>query len=119
MFHFFINESGLGLNVFQTLYKVPGLGKKKISFICRQVGILWNCPWSKLTDGQIRWLAVWIEDNFIGNNSVFFDFRKIQKERVMSLKLLKTYKGVRLSKNLPANGQNTHSNAKTAKRLKI
>ena len=118
MLHFFINHSQKGkLNVFQVLSKVPGLGLHKIVFICKRSGLLLNCPWNILSESQMQSLATWIEENFVGDHSVSLDFKKIQKERILFLKRLRHYKGMRLALGLPARGQNTHSNGKTAKKL--
>jgi small subunit ribosomal protein S13 len=41
-----------------------------------------------------------------------------QREAKNKQKELKTYKGIRYSKNLPARGQRTHTNAQTAKKTR-
>ena len=42
-----------------------------------------------------------------------------KKEKLLNLKKLKSYKGIRLIRKLPINGQRTKSNAKTRKKRNI
>lgn len=117
MINYFINEPKNTKNVRQVLLKIPGVGIRKCTFICKQMGLLLDTPWSLVSENQISVLSTWIEDVFTGKNSVGFEFEKRIKEANEFSRSDKSYKSIRYKIGLPVRGQNTHSNAKTSKRL--
>jgi small subunit ribosomal protein S13 len=117
MLSFFLNPSFTSLSVCQVFIRIPGVGKNKLNFICKQAGLLKNSKWSTVTDKQIQKLSVWFEDTFLHKNAVGADFKKNQRDHMAFLKSLRNYKSSRLSRGLPARGQHTKNNAKTARKL--
>lgn len=99
------------INNFQLLKK--GFGNKTISSLSRKLGLN---PVKKFDKLKIKKL------NYI---EAFSDKVKVEKTLINYRKTcvsffvdLKNYSGVRHKKNLPVRGQRTHTNAKTAKKLK-
>jgi small subunit ribosomal protein S13 len=117
MISFFLNPLFIKISIQQVLKKVPNVGSTKISFICKNLGLLKTTKWSNLTDKQIYKVSVWLEERFLSSNPVGSSFVKIKQEHIKYLKTLKNYRSIRLSKNLPARGQRTSTNAKTVKRI--
>lgn len=107
-----LNFKALGI----ALQKIYGLGSYQINFICKKLGFTKNLKTNKLTNDQIFKLIKLIEESDlkITNN--------LKKSQVLSLKKLvsiKSYKGLRKLRGLPVRGQRTHTNAKTAKNIKV
>jgi small subunit ribosomal protein S13 len=117
MLSFFLNPSFSSLSVCQVFIRIPGVGRNKLNFICKQAGLLKSSKWSTVTDKQIQKLSVWFEDTFLHKNAVGVDFKKNQRDHLVFLKSLRNYKSFRLSNGLPARGQHTKNNAKTARKL--
>ena len=118
MLHFFINiQDKKNSNLYQILKRIPGVSKNKVNFICKKTGILQNCPWSLLSETQVRWLSSWLESNFVGSHAINLDFKRKEEIHLALLKRMRHYHGLRLSQGLPVRGQKTHSNAKTARRI--
>ena len=119
MYQFFITIKFKKKSIYQTLISIPNIGKKKISFICKNTGILGLAPFDCLTDFQLKEVSKWLEAKFKGKHSIGQSFKKVRRERFSFLIKVGHIKGVRLKKRLPVRGQRTHTNAKTCRRLNI
>lgn len=117
MLSFFLNPLFLKINLSQVLHSVPNMGNKKISFVCKHLGLLKTTKWSLLTDKQVFKIAAWLEERFSNRHSVGSVFIKNKQEYIKFLKGLKNYRSIRLARNLPARGQRTSTNARTVRRI--
>ena len=117
MISFFLNPVFIKISIQQVLKKVPNVGITKIFFICKNLGLLKTTKWSILTDKQVIKIASWLDERFSNKHAVGASFIKNKQEYIKMLKSLKNYKSVRLSKNIPARGQRTSTNARTVRRI--
>ncbi len=102
-------------SIYLSLTKVFGIGKFHSSLICKKIGLSHNCKLSELTSNQIVKILKLIENSNLVINS------NLKKHKIMLIKKLiqiKTYKGIRRLRGLPVRGQRTHTNAKTAFKIK-
>lgn len=97
-----------------SLKKIFGLNKTSLKKIFKNLGINQNSKLKELNKIQIDKLIKYIDKNYI----IEQDLKKNIKENLSHLYNIKNYKGIRLLKGLPVNGQRTHTNAKTSKKLK-
>ena len=103
-------------SIFFSLKKVHGLGTQKTNFVCKNLGLSPNLKTSKVPSWKLKKLAK-LPENFqikITN--------ELKKELSLNFKnsiSIKSYKGLRKLKGLPVRGQRTHTNSKTAKRLRF
>lgn len=98
-----------------SLQKIYGIGKKQSGLICKHLGFSYNLKTSNLSNDQILKLTKWIE------KSQLVLTNELKKFQSLSLRILidiKSYKGLRRLKGLPVRGQRTHTNGKTAKKIK-
>jgi len=82
--------------------------------ICRNIGINPSVSINSLKKNQIRTLIEYIDKNFL----IEQDLKKKLKLGKKNLINMKHIKGLRRLKGLPVRGQRTHTNGKTAKKLK-
>lgn len=101
--------------IYFSLQKIYGIGKKQASLICRQVGFSYNLKTSNLSSDQLVKLIKSIEKSQIVLTS---ELKKFQSLSLRTLIDIKSYKGLRRLKGLPVRGQRTHTNGKTAKKIK-
>lgn len=102
-------------SIYFSLTNVFGIGKFQSFLICKKIGFSYNCKLAKLTSSQTIKLIKLIEaSNILINNS-------LRKYKIMLIKKqtqIKTYKGIRRLRGLPVRGQRTHTNAKTASKVR-
>lgn len=102
-------------SVYFSLTKIFGIGKFQSFLICKKIGLSHNYKLSKLTSNQIIKLLKLIEtSNILINNTL----KKYKIVLIKKLTDIKTYKGIRRLRGLPVRGQRTHTNAKTASRVR-
>jgi small subunit ribosomal protein S13 len=101
-------------NITNSLYTIYGINKYLSQKICNYMGINPKIRTTLLKKTQIHKLKNYIEKNII----IGHDLKKKLKDNYKNLLNIKTYRGLRHSLGLPVNGQRTHTNAKTKKRLK-
>ena len=99
-----------------SLQKIYGLGSCHTNFICKKLGFSKNLKAGKLTSDQIFKLIKVIEESGL---KITNDLRKNQIFYLKNLISIRSYRGLRRLRGLPVRGQRTHTNAKTAKKLKI
>lgn len=102
-------------SIYFSLTHIFGIGKYQSSLICRKIGFSHNCKLSRLTSNQTVKLIKFLEtsDLLISNS--------LRKHKIMLIKKrtqIKTYKGIRQLRGLPVRGQRTHTNAKTASKVR-
>ena len=113
----YILETELSENksIYFSLTKIFGIGKFQSFLICKKIGLSHNSKLSKLTSNQIIKLVKLIENSSLLINS---NLRKYKITLINKLIQIKTYKGIRRLHGLPIRGQRTHTNAKTASKIR-
>lgn len=102
-------------SIYFSLTKIFGIGKFQSVLICKKIGLAYNSKLSKLTSNQIIKLVKLIENSSLLINS---NLRKYKITLINKLIQIKTYKGIRRLHGLPIRGQRTHTNAKTASKIR-
>lgn len=90
---------------------IYGIGPTNAKFILKQAGIDENLRAEKLSEGEIAKIRDLIE----ATCKVEGDLRREVSGNIKLLKDIGTYRGLRHIKRLPARGQRTKTNARTAK----
>jgi small subunit ribosomal protein S13 len=102
-------------SVYFSLTNVFGLGKFQSFSICKKIGLSNNCKLSKLTANQTIKLLKLIETSNVSINNTLKKYKiTLLKKRTQ----IKSYKGIRQLRGLPIRGQRTHTNAKTASKIR-
>lgn len=100
--------------IIYSLTSIYGLEKNQGLRICYQLNLNPKLKWEKLTKNEQIEIIDFIERNFVVGE-------KKKKENNQQIKLLQqngSYRGFRHRNALPVNGQRTHSNARSYKRLR-
>ena len=113
-------------NINIALKQVFGIGKALSCKICQRLGLSENIKLSKINFRQMEKISILINNSeaagkgseAVGNNFYFGNSYKqiIQKQKQRLVKI-SSYRGFRFKQKLPARGQRTHTNAKTAKKM--
>nr|YP_010134170.1 ribosomal protein S13 [Navicula veneta]QWM93660.1 ribosomal protein S13 [Navicula veneta] len=102
-------------SIYFALKYIYGIGKNRSFLICKKLGFLPNVKVKNLSSSQINQISKFIESsNFILAN----DLRRLNLLNKQKLLAIKSYRGLRRKKGFPVRGQRTHTNAKTAKRIR-
>ena len=97
------------------LSSIYGIGKFKSLDICNKLGFATNLKVKNLSNDQIKNIIKLVEtSNFI----ITTDLKKLKILLLKTLIFIKSYRGLRKIKGLPIRGQRTHTNAKTARKIK-
>jgi small subunit ribosomal protein S13 len=105
-----------GQTLFSHLLQIYGVGYNRILFVCSKYGYnpyltkLKKIPYTLLLDLRKDLEKIFLIDKLLKKRLLIY-FRIMLKQG--------TYKSKRFLLGLPANGQSTHANAKTAKRLHL
>lgn len=94
---------------------VYGIGKSRSFLICKKLGFSSNLKVKNLSDEQVNQVLKLVESL---NFSLANDLKRLKllaKQRLISIK---SYRGLRKQKGYPVRGQRTHTNARTAKRVR-
>jgi small subunit ribosomal protein S13 len=113
MVYIFDVELPTNKSLLSALLSVYGLGTVNIKIYCKKLGFSKNLTVNDLSTEQFRELIKCIE---YFNPVISNDLLKAQllvSEKLVSIKL---YRGLRKNQGLPARGQRTHTNAKTARK---
>jgi small subunit ribosomal protein S13 len=97
------------------LCAVYGIDKALSSQICLSLGFQKNFLIKNLSNEQIYSLGQYVEEKDI---PVKGDLLRWVKQRIDTLVCLRVFRGVRHRLGLPLRGQRTHTNARTAKKLR-
>lgn len=98
----------------QLVYALPyiyGVGRTTAVKICEKAGLAQDIKVEELSDADVKSLRDAIESGF----KVEGDARREVQQSIKRLMDLGCYRGLRHRKGLPANGQRTHTNARTRK----
>lgn len=95
---------------------IYGLNTSKSNILCKKLGFAQNLKVEKLSEQQIKKLLKLVE---ISNLLITSDLKKFKNLLFKNLISIKSYKGFRRIKGLPTRGQRTHTNARTARKIKI
>ena len=102
-------------SVYFALRYIYGIGKSKSIFICKKLGFSYNLKIKNLSENQVNKVAKLVEFlNFVVAN----DLKRLNLLALQKLVYIKSYRGLRRKKGFPVRGQRTHTNAKTAKRIR-
>jgi small subunit ribosomal protein S13 len=96
-------------------YALPyvfGIGHKSARDICEKAGIPLDKKVDELSENEVKSIRDAIE---AGGYKVEGDLRRDVQQNIKRLMDLGCYRGLRHRKGLPANGQRTHTNARTRK----
>lgn len=97
------------------LQHVYGIGRSKALLICKKLGFSSNLKVKNLSSSQINQILKLSESlNFVLAN----DLKRFKLLRRQHLINIKSYRGLRRQKGFPVRGQRTHTNAKTAKKIR-
>lgn len=93
------------------LRDIYGIGLTSSAQLCRDLGYDVNARFSELRNQDLNKInsLITVKYKFI----IEAELKKIKYDNIQTMKLIKTYKGVRHSYNLPVNGQRMHTNGKT------
>lgn len=91
------------------LTSIYGIGRSNASLILKEAKISKDKRVSDLKEEEVVKVQKIIDKDFI----VEGDLRREVAENIKRLKIIGSYRGIRHSKNLPARGQRTRSNART------
>jgi small subunit ribosomal protein S13 len=95
-------------------YALPyifGIGLRSSQEICKKSGIAETRKVDELTEAEVKAIRDTIEADY----KVEGDLRREVQQSIKRLMDLGCYRGLRHRKGLPANGQRTHTNARTRK----
>jgi small subunit ribosomal protein S13 len=88
-----------------------GIGRAAAQEICTKAGVDLARKVDELTDAEVKAIRDTIESDY----KVEGDLRREIQANIKRLMDLGCYRGLRHRKNLPVNGQRTHTNARTRK----
>jgi len=92
-----------------------GIGVSKAQEVLKELKIAGNPHFSEMTTEQIDKLREYIEKN----TTVEGDLRQVIHQNIRRLKEIGSFRGSRHTKNLPARGQRTKTNARTKRGKKV
>jgi small subunit ribosomal protein S13 len=102
-------------SIFFALKKIYGIGKSRAFNICKPLGFSENLKVKNLSEEQIKKLLILVENSEILITS---DLKKAKNLIIKNLVFIKSYRGLRKIKGLPVRGQRTHTNGRTARKIK-
>jgi small subunit ribosomal protein S13 len=101
------------------LTKIKGIGRKTSLEICQALGIEPTCSWNQLTEIQKREINRWMDLHIAKDKKIGKELIRAQQQKKSELIALANYRGIRHRLGLPVRGQRTHTNARTARKLKV
>ena len=102
-------------SVFFALTKIYGIGKNTAFLICKKLGFSINLKVKELTQEQVSEILQTVESLDLTLNNELKKFKSLSLKKLISIK---SYRGLRRKKGFPVRGQRTHTNAKTAKKIR-
>lgn len=100
--------------IYQACTKIYGLGHHHCLQICDVLGVSPDTRLGMLSPGQQALLAQIITQNYDTGSEV----RRFVRQSVQRLVSIHSFRGYRHIQGLPVRGQQTHSNARTVRKLK-
>jgi len=115
MIYLFESKIPNNKSVFFALKYLYGIGVFNASLICKKLGYSKNFKVKNLSREQINTLLLIIESL---DMDLINDLKKSKHFNKKKLINIKSYRGLRRNQGLPIRGQRTHTNARTAKKIK-
>jgi len=115
MIYLFESKIPNNKSVFFALKYLYGIGVCNASLICKKLGYSKNFKVKNLSREQINTLLLIIESL---DMDLINDLKKSKHFNKKKLINIKSYRGLRRNQGLPIRGQRTHTNARTAKKIK-
>lgn len=115
MIYLFESKLPENKSIYFALKNVYGIGRSRSFLICKKLGFSNNLKVKNLSVEQVNQIIKLIESL---NFSLANDLKRLKllaKQRLISIK---SYRGLRRKKGFPVRGQRTHTNARTAKRIR-
>jgi small subunit ribosomal protein S13 len=116
MIYIFETELPENKAIFISLTHIYGIGKSNSIFLCKKLGLCKNLKVKNLSKEHTNKIIKTIE---ILNLTLASDLKKVKLLISKKLISIKSYKGLRRYQGLPVRGQRTHTNARTAKKIKL
>jgi len=102
-------------SIYFALNYVYGIGKSRSFLICKRLGFSPNLKVENLSTGQVNKIVKLIESlNFALAN----DLKRSNLLIKQKLVSIKSYRGLRRKNGFPVRGQRTHTNARTARKIR-
>lgn len=101
------------------LCSIPGIGKNTVTRLSKELGLNLRSSWGKLTLEQKESVYAWLKE-VIGaqeGGALGTEYKRERALRKSFLISLGSHRGIRLRQGLPVRGQNTHTNARTARKV--
>lgn len=115
MIYLFESKLPENKSIYFALQYVYGIGKSRSLLICKTLGFSSNLKVKTLSDEQVNQILKLVETL---NLSLANDLKRLKLLDKQKLISIKSYRGLRRKKGFPVRGQRTHTNAKTAKRIR-
>jgi small subunit ribosomal protein S13 len=97
-----------------SLQGIFGIGNVYSNYVSKKVGFSKSTTFLMLSEEQVLLLVNVLEKQKL---KISKDLKEKNYIAIKRLVNIKTYRGIRLIKNLPVRGQRTRTNSKTAKKL--
>jgi len=113
----YLLESKLPENksIFFALRYIFGIGKSRSVTICKKLGFAPNLKVKDLSNEQVMKILKISESlNFL----LASNLRRVKLLAIQRLVSIRSYRGLRRKKGFPVRGQRTHTNARTARRIR-
>ena len=101
-------------SILYSLTILYGINKYQSKKICKNIGINPQITINKLKNNHVNRLIKYINKNI----KIEQLLKKDKKDRLNELLEIKLNRGIRQSQGLPVRGQRTHTNAKTARKVR-
>lgn len=113
MLYFFGKTLPIKKNILYSLKNIFGIGTYNSYKICKNIGINPSTRINSLNKIQFKQLIKFIDQKIL----IEQDLKKKIIDKKEHLLNIKSYRGIRNFQGLPVNGQRTHTNSKTKKKL--
>ena len=115
MIYLFESKLPENKSIYFGLTRIFGISKSNSFLICKKLGFLSNFKVKNLSTNQISEISKIIESmSFLIANDLK-RYHLLNKQKLINIK---SYKGLRRKKGFPIRGQRTHTNARTAKKIR-
>lgn len=108
-----VNFNRKAKKVYQVLQGNFGIGKGVALYLCSKVGLNGNSNSEFLTKDMMKVLTKLIAQEL----TIGVELKRQIRSNLRVKMKLRTYEGIRYAQGLPVHGQNTKTNARTARRL--
>ena len=115
MIYLFESKLPENKSIYFGLTRIFGISKNSSFLICKKLGFLLNFKVKNLSKNQISEISKIIESMpfLIANDLKRYNL--VNKQKLISIR---SYKGLRRKKGFPIRGQRTHTNARTARKIR-